>query len=39
MELHDLRTLFITDLKLRTDAVEKLKRANPKLTLTDYTPE
>jgi hypothetical protein len=36
--LKDLRHLLITDLKLKPAAVDKLKAALPRLTVTDFSP-
>lgn len=37
--LKNLRTLYITDLKLKTAAVDGLKHSLPELKVTDYTAE
>jgi Leucine-rich repeat (LRR) protein len=39
MGLKQLKALYITDLKLSTAAVEKLKKALPNLTVTDFTAQ
>ena len=37
VELKHLRALYITDLKLSTAEVDKLKQVLPRLTVTDFT--